>query len=77
MGQVKEVNIKNWIYYFFNDMINLNDFYSSLLKIDKKSYKDIDMYYIGTSQSKNLMIMKNIHCIVFILLHNILKKKWW
>ena len=27
-------------------MININDFDSNLLKIDKKSYKNIDMYYI-------------------------------
>ena len=47
MGQVKEVNIKNQTYYFFNDMINIKKFHSNLLKIDKKSYKDIDIYYIG------------------------------
>ena len=27
-------------------MININDFDSNLLKIDKKSNKNIDMYYI-------------------------------
>ena len=26
---------------------NIKEFNSSLLKIDKKSYKDIDIYYIG------------------------------
>ena len=34
-------------YYFFNDMINIKDFDSNLLKIDKKSQKNIDIYYIG------------------------------
>ena len=34
-------------YYFYNDGINIEEFNSSLLKIDKKSYKDIDIYYIG------------------------------
>ena len=47
MGQVKEINIKNQTYYFFDDMINIKIFQSNLLKIDKKSYKDIDIYYIG------------------------------
>ena len=28
-------------------MINIKNFPSNLLKIDKKSYKDIDIYYIG------------------------------
>ena len=43
----KEINIKNRTYYFFNDMINIKDFDPNLLKIDKKSYKNIDIYYIG------------------------------
>ena len=47
MGRVKEINIKNRTYYFFNDMINIRVFDSNLLKIDKKSYKNIDIYYIG------------------------------
>ena len=47
MGNVKEINIKNRTYYFFDDMINIKDFDPNLLKIDKKSYKNIDIYYIG------------------------------
>ena len=47
MGNIKEINIKNRTYYFFHDMINIKDFDSNLLKIDKKSYKNIDIYYIG------------------------------
>ena len=47
MGNIKEINIKNWTYYFFNDLINSKDFDSSLLKIDKKSYKNIGIYNIG------------------------------
>ena len=47
MGQVKELNIKNRTYCFFNDMINIEEFDSKLLKIDKKLYKGIDIYYIG------------------------------
>ena len=32
---------------FYNDVVNIEEFNSSSLKIDKKSYKDIDIYYIG------------------------------
>ena len=47
MGQVKEIYIKNQTYYFINDIINIKNFNSKLLKIDKKPYKDIYIYYIG------------------------------
>ena len=47
MGQTKELNTKNQTYYFFNYMINIKYLHSYLLKIDKKLYKDIDIYYIG------------------------------
>ena len=36
MGNIKEINIKNRAYYFFDDMINIKNFDSNLLKIDKK-----------------------------------------
>ena len=36
MGEVKQINIKNRTYYFYNDQINLKDFDASLLKVDKK-----------------------------------------
>ena len=41
------MNIKNRTYYFYNDLINIKDFDPKLLKLDKKSYKNIDIYYIG------------------------------
>ena len=47
MGVVKQINIKNRIYCFYNDIINLKSFKSNLLKIDKKSYKDIGYLQIG------------------------------
>ena len=47
MGNINQINIKNHTYYFFNDMISIKDFDSSLLKIGKKSYKNIDIYSIG------------------------------
>ena len=47
MGNIKEMNIKNRTCYFFDDMINIEDFDPNLLKIDKKSYKNTDIYCIG------------------------------
>ena len=44
---IKQLNIKNRTYYFHDDIINLDDFYPSHLKLDKKSSMDINMYYIG------------------------------
>ena len=53
MGKTKELRIKNQTYYFFNDMINIKNFHSDLLKIDKKPYKDFDIYYIGYIKIKS------------------------
>ena len=47
MGEVKQINIKNRTYYFYNNITDLKNFKPNLLKIDKKSYKNIDIYYIG------------------------------
>ena len=46
MGIIKQINIKNQTYYFYNDIIELENFDSDLLKIDKKSYRDIGVYNI-------------------------------
>ena len=58
MKQVKDINIKHRTFYFFNDKINLKDFDSSLLQIDKKSYRNIGIYNIGYVTIKKMMIMK-------------------
>ena len=46
MGEVKQINIKNRTYYFYSDIIDPKDFEPNLLKIDKKHYKGINIYYI-------------------------------
>ena len=63
MGEVKQINIKNRTYYFYNDMINLKDFKSNLLKIDKKSYKNIDIYYIGYITIKKIDDYETIYSV--------------
>ena len=47
MGVVKQIEIQNRTHYFYNDMINFENFDSNLLKIDKKHYRGINIYYIG------------------------------
>ena len=47
MGSIKERNIKNRTYYFSNDIIDIKTFDSKNLKLDKKTYKDLDIYNIG------------------------------
>ena len=45
MGETKQINIKNRSYYLYRNLIDLKDFDAELLKIEKKSYKNIDIYY--------------------------------
>ena len=47
MGKIRQINIKNRTYYFYNDQIDLKDFDARLLKVDKKDYNKIDIYYVG------------------------------
>ena len=58
MGNIKQINFKNRTYYFFNGMINIEDFDSNLLKIDKKSYKNIDIYNTGYITMKDFVYVK-------------------
>ena len=61
MRNIKQINIKNFTYYFFNYMINIKDFDSSLLKIDKKSHKNIGIYNIGYITIKKINDQENIN----------------
>ena len=69
MGQVKQTEIKNRTY-FYNDMINLKNFDSNLLQIDKKHYKLINIYYIGyitikkTDGCGNIYIVNPLYLLV-------------
>ena len=63
MGKVKQIDIKNRTYYFHNDQINLKDFDASLLKLDKKNYKEIDIDYIGYVTVKTIANCNNINSV--------------
>ena len=61
-------------------MINIKNFHSNLLKIDKKLYKDIDIYYIGYITIKKFGDCENIHSAnpFYLIIHSAtvdLKKK--
>ena len=63
MGVVKQIDIKSRTYYFYNDMINIKEFDSNLLKIDKKSYKDIGIYNIGYITIKKIDDYESIYSV--------------
>ena len=72
MGNVKDLNIKNRTYYYFDDMIDIRKFESNLLKIDKKSHKDFDIYYIGYITIKKFNTYENIHSVnpLYLIIHS-------
>ena len=62
MRKIKQINIKNRTY-FYNNQINLKDFDASLLKVDKKDYNEIDIYYIGYVTVKKIANCNNINSV--------------
>ena len=73
METIKQINIKNWTYYFYNDIINLKNFNSNLLKIDKKSNKNIDIYNIGYITIKKIGDYENIYSVntLYLLVNHV------
>ena len=63
MGVVKKIDIRNRTYYFYNDMINIKHFDLILLKIDRKSYKDISIYNSGYITIKEIDDWENIYSV--------------
>ena len=63
MGKVKQIEIESRTYCFYNDQINLRNFDSTLLKVDKKDYNDIDIYYIGYVTVKKIANCNNINSV--------------
>ena len=60
MRVVKQINIENRTYYFRRDIINLKNFDSKLLKIDKKSSENIGIYNMGYITIKKIDYCENI-----------------
>ena len=68
MGETKQINIKKRTYYFYNDIIDLKDFDAKLLKIDKKSHKNLDIYYIGYITNKKIDDYESIYSVNLLYL---------
>ena len=64
------MNIKNKTYYFYNDLINIKDFDPKLLKLDKKTSMDIDIYYIGYVTKKDEYKINSVNPL-YLLVHRI------
>ena len=62
MGEVKQINIKNRTYHFYN-MINIKKFEPNLLKIDRKSNKNIGIYNIGYITVKKIDHYENTYSV--------------
>ena len=71
MGQVKEITIKNQTY-FYDDMIDIKNFHSNLLKIDKKLHSNIDIYHIGYIIIKKFSDCGNIYSLnrLYLIIHS-------
>ena len=56
----------------FDDIIDIKNFHSNLLKIDKKSYKDTDIYYINYVTIKKFGDCANIHSVnqLYLIIHS-------
>ena len=69
MGCIKEINIKNWTYYFFDNMIIIKNVDQNLLKIDKILYKNIDIYYSRYIKMKDskYVIIKSVNPLYLII----------
>ena len=63
---------KNQTYYFINDIIDIRNFHSNLLKIGKKPYKGTDIYYIGYITMKKFSDCENIHRVnpLYLIIHS-------
>ena len=66
------MNIKNQTYYIIYDIIDIRNFRSNLLKIDKRPYKDIDIYYIGYITIKKFGDCEKIHSVnpLYLIFHS-------
>ena len=60
---MKQTHIKNRTYYFYSDIIDIKGFDEGLIKIDKKSYKNIGNYNTGYITKKKIDKCSNIHSV--------------
>ena len=54
MEEIKQINIENRTYYFYNDIINFDEFDESKIKIDKKDLMTLIFIILAMSIRKKL-----------------------
>ena len=54
METMKQINIKIRTYYFYNDIVDLDEFDESRIRVDKKEFNDVDIYYLGYEHKKKI-----------------------
>ena len=60
MRSLKQINIKYRTYYFYNDIIEIQTFDSNMLKLDKNSYENLDIYNIVTVKKVVLIMILTV-----------------
>ena len=63
----KQLNIKNRTYYFWNDLTNIRDCNTNLLKLDKKSSMGVNIYYIGHVTKKAECNIDSVNLLYFLV----------
>ena len=59
MGKIKQINIKNQTYYFYNDVINLDEFDGTKIKVDKITLMALIFIILAKNVTKQLQnVMK-------------------
>ena len=61
MAITKLMNIKNRTYHFYNYLIKLFDFDLNMLKLDKKTFKGINIYYVGYVTKKDEYTINSVN----------------
>ena len=70
MVTTKQIKIKSRTYYFYNDLTNIKHFDTKLLKLDKKSFKNIGVYYIEYITKKGEYKINSVNPL-YLLVHRI------
>ena len=72
--EIEQINIKNRTYHFYKDIIDLKNFDAKLLKIEKKNYNEIDIYYIGYVTIKKIASCNNINSVnsLYLMIHEMI-----
>ena len=63
----RQLNIKNRSHYFYNDLINVLNFQTSDSKLDKKTWNDLDIYFISYVDQKPEWNVKSVNSLYLMI----------